>query len=128
MLFPGSGPLQQFAALGIRNFFSSTTPVLPNHQRIEVSGAEIDHCKTCFEKFYQRRTLKVIQVLRVNVAIACSQQSHRQRFHVRRQHETEAARFEDGTGLFEKSFRLDQMLDDGPKSNRIELSSATILL
>ena len=93
-----------------------------------MQGAEFIDCETGFNQTTQRVPREIIQMLGVNVAIAFAQQSDRQRFQIRHQHEAKPCRLENRPGFLKKLFRLQEMLDHGPKSHRIEFLLAKIVI
>src|SRR3954468_5981381 len=93
-----------------------------------MSGTQFGEIKPFFNQSHQGRSIEIVEVLRVNISVTRSEQAHRQRIQIRHQDETKAVRFENGPGFLEKSFRLQQMLENRPKSNCIELCSRKILL
>ena len=90
--------------------------------------AGFDHHEVVLNQSCESCSGEVVQVLRINIAIASPEQTYRQRLHVRRQHETTALRFQQAPGLFQEKFRFQQVLQHRPKGDRVELFSAEILL
>src|SRR3954447_20309601 len=60
---------------------------------------------------------EVIDVLRKNVAVFPSQETHGERLEVRDKNETKTAGFQNGGGLGKKFSRFSQVFDDRPKSD-----------
>ena len=129
LLFHRGRLLEQFSPLGVRHFPPTAAPVLPDDHRIEVREACYYNPEPgTFAKLGECLHREIVQVLRVNIAILCTEQSHRQRMQVGDEHKAKPAGSKHRVGVFQKSLRLGQVFDDGPEGDRVEGSSGGIPL
>ena len=122
MLLERGRPLQQARAFPVRDALRSPAKVPQNNERVEMRLSHPNGLKRRLRrgKSFKRFRREIIHVVRHDIAILHTQQSHRQRLQVRRQHETVPARFQDRRRLSEECLRPGQMFDHRPECDRIE--------